>query len=348
MLVGQPGDALQARQRVLPAGGLHADDADVGILLLQVTADAADGAARADAGIEAVDPAAGLLPDFGAGRAVVRLHVEFVLVLVGAHVASAVGFALHHALNDTAGALCRKQRAQLVLDLDQFRAEKPQQRFLFFRRAFRDRDLDRQVARIGHGGQRDAGVAGGGLDERLVGPQLQTVQHEKRRAVLDGPERVHPLQFHQHLVAGVRVHALAEPDHRRRVVGVGRQVDDAVVDAPAGIARRGPVGIQLGDGRCHGGRLLRRVSAHCAECIGGRSRGNETPRRFRYALIPSGYKERLIRGRRREATPVPGQRDRLLTARPAAAARRDWAASAPAVSARGGDPPAAGSFPRDS
>jgi hypothetical protein len=75
VFVRQAGNALQAGELVLPMRGLDADDADFGILLLEVTSDATDGPAGADAGIEGVDSALGLFPDLRSGRAIVGLNV---------------------------------------------------------------------------------------------------------------------------------------------------------------------------------------------------------------------------------------------------------------------------------
>ena len=66
------------------ARGVGADHLDVGVLrVLEVAADAADGAAGAHAGDEVRDPAVGLLPDLGAGLLVVGQRVVGVGVLVG-------------------------------------------------------------------------------------------------------------------------------------------------------------------------------------------------------------------------------------------------------------------------
>ena len=82
---------------------LDADDANCRVHFLQVTADAADGAAGADAGKEIVDIAAGLPPDFGAGREVVGLGVVHVVVLIGV---KRVGCLAGDPLGDLGG-LCR-------------------------------------------------------------------------------------------------------------------------------------------------------------------------------------------------------------------------------------------------
>src|SRR5262249_5046293 len=63
--------------------GVGPDDLDVGVALLEVAAHPGDGAAGADAGDEDGDAALGLLPQCGAGGAVVDLGVGEVGDLVG-------------------------------------------------------------------------------------------------------------------------------------------------------------------------------------------------------------------------------------------------------------------------
>ena len=118
VLVGEPGNALDAGERVLPARWFHPDDANVGILFFEVSADAAYRAARTDAGVEAVDLTLCLLPDLRAGRTVMCLDVELVFILIGADVLAVERFAFNHGFDDTTCALCREYRASLILDLD--------------------------------------------------------------------------------------------------------------------------------------------------------------------------------------------------------------------------------------
>ncbi len=215
---------------MLSACGLDTDDPDRGIHLLQVAADAADRAAGADTGKEIVDVARRLAPDFGPGRVIVRSDVELALVLVGAHVLAVICLALDHALDHAACAFRREDRAKLVFDLDQLDAEKTQHGFLLLRHALRYRDFDRRALCIGQGSQRDAGIARGRLDQRLAFLELQAPEHELRRAVLDRTERVHALELEQQVEVGMRIEALADAQHRRRVVEARDQVGDALVD----------------------------------------------------------------------------------------------------------------------
>ncbi len=156
----------------MTARRFDADDADGGVHFLQVATDAADCAARTDTGIEAVDLATSLAPDLGARTPVMRLDVELVLVLVRTNVFAAEGLALDHALDDTARAFGRKQRAKFVFYLDQLGAKEPQQRLLLFGSALGNRNLDRCVACVGHCRQCDTGIAGRRFDERLVLTEL--------------------------------------------------------------------------------------------------------------------------------------------------------------------------------
>ncbi len=122
MLLGKACDAFEAGQLMLAACRFDRDDTDRRILFLEKPADTAQGAARADAREEIVDLAPRLLPDLGTRGAIVRLDVQFALVLIGAHVPAAVSLAFDHALDDTTGAFGREQRTQLVFDLDQLSA----------------------------------------------------------------------------------------------------------------------------------------------------------------------------------------------------------------------------------
>ncbi len=100
LLVAQPLDERPARRHpaaVLEmvgedrAGDVHRHDLHSRILLLEVARHAGDRAAGADAGDEPVDAALHLAPDLGAGRAVVRLVVGAVVVLVGEEGAGDLG-----------------------------------------------------------------------------------------------------------------------------------------------------------------------------------------------------------------------------------------------------------------
>ncbi len=206
-----------------------------------------------------------------------RLDVELALVLVGADVFAVVGRAFDHALDDAARALRREQRAQLVLDLDQLGAQEAQQRFLFLRSPVRHCNFYRRTAGIGHGSQRDAGIARRRLNERLAVAQPQAPQHVQGRAVLDRTERVHALELDEHLVIGVRVDALAQAHHWRRVVRVRGEVDDTVEHAISALFSS--TLLQEFDGGTHDPKSMSAAAV-----------GNARLRLCCYGLITDGYK----------------------------------------------------------
>jgi hypothetical protein len=76
---------LAGRVVGIEVGSLRVGEADLdaGIALLESDRDTAERAARADGADEAVDLAAGLFPDFGAGAVDVRLPVGDIVELVG-------------------------------------------------------------------------------------------------------------------------------------------------------------------------------------------------------------------------------------------------------------------------
>ena len=211
-------------------GWFDADDPDVRVAFLQVTPDARYRAARADAGKEVIESAAGLAPDFRAGRVVVRGDVELTLVLVWADVLAAIGLALDHAFDNTARTFGWVDGAQFVLNFDEFGTEEPEQRFLFLRYAIRNRDFDRRSLGVGERSEGDARVSRRGLDQRLVGAKLQAIEHEHGGTIFDRPKGIHALEFYEELEVRVRIEALSNTYHRRRVIGSWHQVYDAVVN----------------------------------------------------------------------------------------------------------------------
>jgi|SRR5210317_693034 hypothetical protein len=107
-------------------GGFDADDPDVRVALLEVAANTGNRAAGTDARKKNVNPAAGLSPDFRAGRMVMSGDVQRTLILVGADILAVEGLAFDHALDDSARPFRRKDRAQFILYFDQFGAQKSQ------------------------------------------------------------------------------------------------------------------------------------------------------------------------------------------------------------------------------
>ena len=144
--------------------GVGADDEHLRPALLQVAADAADRAARADGDDDRVELAAGLLPDLGAGRAVVRLRVGHVRVLVGLE---AAGDLLGQPGGDGVVALGRVRLDGRRRD-DHLGAVGPQHRDLLLAHLVGHHE-DAAVALLRRR-DREAGarVAGGGLDDRAA------------------------------------------------------------------------------------------------------------------------------------------------------------------------------------
>ena len=211
--LGPLADARDARA----FGRLRADDAHRRVLLLQVARHAGDGAGGAHRADEVRDAAGGVGPDLGAGGLVVHARVVGVGELVE-HAALAV--ALH-----LLGQVARVLHAARARRQDQLGAEG----------LHRLRALDRQVLRHdqqhavaadrrGHR-QRDAGVARGGLDQRVAGLDVAALlgapDHADRRPVLDRAGRVVALELAQDHVAalravGRRARAAAAPAACRR------------------------------------------------------------------------------------------------------------------------------------
>ncbi|OIQ75420.1 hypothetical protein GALL_429110 [mine drainage metagenome] len=157
----------------------------------------------------------GVAPDLGAGRLVVRTRVVGVGELVE-HAAAAFALQL---LGEVARVLhaagTRRQHQFGAVGLHRLRA---------LDRQILGHDQQHAVAehRRGHR-QRDAGVARGGLDQRVSGADfaalLRAADHRQRRAVLDRTGRVVAFELgQQHVAAARRVGAGdARELHQRRV-----------------------------------------------------------------------------------------------------------------------------------
>ena len=227
--------SLVGLRRVHGPFGVDADDLHLGLVLLEVAADAADRAAGADRDHDRVELAAGLLPDLRPGRAVVRLGVRHVRVLVGL---------------EPARDLLREPRRDRVVRLG---------RVVLDRRR-RDHDLGAVAAQhrdlllahlVGHhedapvallcrrDREADAGVARGRLDDRAAGLQLPVAlggfDHREPDPVLVRPARVQELELGEDRPRHVARDAV-EPDDRR----VADQVDHGWVVAGHGRAEAYP------------------------------------------------------------------------------------------------------------
>ena len=236
--LGQVRPRRVARQHA--ALGVGADHPERRVLGLQVAGDAADRAAGADRRDEVRDAAVGLRPDLGAGRALVRLGVGRVPVLVGLERAGDVArqpgrdrvVALGRLGGDVGGAQ------------DDLGAVRAQQRLLL-RRLLVGHDEDAAVA-LERGGDRQAvaGVAGRRLDDGPAGLEqaraLGGLDHRQPDPVLHRAARVEHLELREQqrpAVLGPEVAGQPRDADQRRVA---HEVEDrvGVVHRPRGYRRR--------------------------------------------------------------------------------------------------------------
>ena len=153
----------------------------------------------------------GIAPDFRPRAPVVRLGVVRIGELVQ-HAAHALGL---HPHGQVAGAL----HSLFLTDLDQLGAVGGH-RLLALIAHVRGHDEFQPVALDGRRhGQGDAGVAAGGLDQHIAGPELTAflgaLDHAERRTVLHRAGGIISLQLEQDGAVGVRSHALQA--HKGRV-----------------------------------------------------------------------------------------------------------------------------------
>ena len=175
--------------------GVGADDLDVGVLLLEVARHPGDRPARADADDEVGEPAAGLAPQLGPGRLVVRQRVGGVRVLVGLEGARDL---LREAVRDAVVGLRRVGRdvGRRHHDLGAVGAQQVDLLLRHLVRHHRDHAVALQAR-----GDREAGagVARGRLDDRAAGLQppvlLGRLDQADRDAVLDRAARVEELEL---------------------------------------------------------------------------------------------------------------------------------------------------------
>ena len=176
------------------AGGLYGYDLDPGLLALQVLPYAGDGAAGAYTGHEDIHLAVGILIDLRAGGLKVGLGVGGIHELAGDEAAGDLGSQLVGLGNGTLhalGTLAEAQPCAVCLD------ELP----TLYAHGVRHDD-DQIVAPGGsHGGQADAGIAGGRLDEGGTGLQgpglLGLVNNGPGDPVLYGAGGIEVLQLGQ-------------------------------------------------------------------------------------------------------------------------------------------------------
>src|SRR5436190_11569912 len=197
---------------------LRGDDLDVRVVLVETTPDAHERSAGPEAGDE-VRHLREVPHDLRAGPLVVRVGVRRVPVLERHEVA----IVLRESLRD----LDRAVRPPVGGGEDDLGAEELQEPDALLARVVRDHDAEGVALAPGDHRKRDAGVAGGRLEDRLVlgevaGP-LRGLDHPLRDAVLQGAGRVLALQLGPELDARLRAEA-RETDERRvadRVEDVG-------------------------------------------------------------------------------------------------------------------------------
>src|SRR5690606_12772584 len=205
-----------------------ADHADGRILLLQVLPRPADRAAGAGRGDEVRDPPLRLLPQLGAGRAVVRLGVRLVVELVGQDRAGRLlGDPLGH--HDVVVGVVGRDGGRGHDDLGAKRLEEPH---LLLAHLVRDREDAAVALDRGGNGEPDAGVAAGPFDDDAAGaePTLALGGLDDRRAdaVLDRAAGVVELRLDVDRRADAVGHAVQadqrRPADRLEDVGVGGDV----------------------------------------------------------------------------------------------------------------------------
>ena len=238
---------------------LRADDHDRRILLLQKARHAHDRAGRAHRRDEVRDRPAGVAPDLGTRSAVVRERIVGIRELVEDDALALVAHLLREVARVLHAAGLRRQHELGAV------------------RAHRLPTLERQVVRHHEDHpvalhrrdhrQRDAGVAGRGLDQRVAGPDVAALlgldDHRQRRAVLDRAR-------------GIVAFELAEDDVRR-LARNPQQADERRV-ADGGFERGVHCGIGSRHDHCNGAACsaLRHPS-----CRDEPSPGRGAPRRDR-------------------------------------------------------------------
>ena len=189
------------------------DDLDGGILLLEVRARARHRAAGADARDEDVDRAVGVRPDFGTGRGLMDRRIRRVDELAGQ---KAVRHLVGEFLRLRDGAL----HALRAVGQDELRPVGLHEQAALDAHGLGHRDDDLVPARGGHGSEADAGIAGGGFDDRGaradLAARLGIVEHGFGDAVFDRTGRIEILELAEHagLQALLRFDAL-ELEERR-------------------------------------------------------------------------------------------------------------------------------------
>ena len=115
---------------VVPLGRIHANNLDIGVVLLEEPADTADGAAGAESGDEVGDHPRGLAPHLRSCGPVMSFRVGTVAILVEHHEAG-----LFHYLHGSSNGPLRRPRrgTQVIFEFFYLRPKQPQHRLLLHR-----------------------------------------------------------------------------------------------------------------------------------------------------------------------------------------------------------------------
>src|SRR6185437_9195968 len=221
-------------EQVIHGRAARIGDADdnVLVLFLQIARHAGQCAATADRADEAVDLAAGLVPDFRRGRDVVGFTVVGIIPLVGENDAALFGFLQLFRQAPSDVLVIVRIRISYRRHLDQLRAKQPQHVLFFLALRIGDDDDGAVATRIGDQRQSDAGIAGGRLHHQAAGSQFAAIfsfqDHLPAGAILDRAARIHELGLAEDGTAG-RLGSAPKLDQWRMADGV----NDAVADLHA-------------------------------------------------------------------------------------------------------------------
>lgn len=230
---------------------LQADNFNAGIFFLEKARAAHDGAGGAHGADEVRNRALSLLPDFRAGRTVMRQWIVAIAELVE-HAPFALGLHLY-------GEIACALHAFFLRDGNQLGAVS-RHGITAFLALVVGHDEDHAIALDGrHHGQRNTGIAAGGLDQGIAGTYVATGlglgNHAQCRSVLHGTRRVIALQFDQHGIGGATRQTLQA--HERCVAdGIGNRGVNGHRGKPA-VRREGAIvraGAESAKHRFHSGQ----------------------------------------------------------------------------------------------
>ena len=205
------------------AEGVHADHFHRGIFFLQVAARAADGAAGAHAADEVRDFAFRVIPNFGAGGAVMRLGIHRIFVLV--RIVGVGNFARKFFCHGIVAARIFRFHGRGADD--HFGAESLQHIDFFARLLVRDGENNFVAAHGGDQARAPCRCCRGAFDDGAAGLQqafaLGFVNHRDGDAVLHRAARIQIIGLHPHF--GGQIARDAVQANQRRVAD---RVKDAV------------------------------------------------------------------------------------------------------------------------